>query len=162
MFWGDGGGSKCCCAPLAADLQWEMPSSSRTTTHEYLPVSAEVVGEVLGLLHCQVMEKKEMQTEMAPSWWWQLSWDGSAEQCVYRYCSICAAHRLLPLEAKVGTSGASCPPGHLLQGCDLRTADLVQHKVLRPWEGTTHLLKIPFTFTIIFTEIPKRQSGLSC
>lgn len=67
MVWGEVDGRKCWHAPLATDLWWEMLNGSRTTTHESPLVPAEVAGDVSGLLYCQVMEKNETQTEMAPS-----------------------------------------------------------------------------------------------
>jgi len=90
-----------------------MLGGSRTTPHKSLLVTAQVAGQMLGLLHFQVMEKNEMQTVVAASYWWQLSGEGTAEQCAYGCCSIRAAHSLSPVEAKVEVDGPSCPPGNL-------------------------------------------------
>lgn len=49
------------CASLVADLQLEVLNGSRSS-----PVLAEVVSEVLVLLHRQVVEMNVMQTEITP------------------------------------------------------------------------------------------------
>lgn len=58
-------GCKLVCSSMA-DLWWETASDSRTTSPELPPVPAELIGEVSELLHCQLMERNEMQTQMAP------------------------------------------------------------------------------------------------
>lgn len=113
LFWGDVDGKNFWCAPLATDLQWEMPTGNRITTYVSSLVPAEVAGEMSGLCHHQIMKRDAPQQ--------QLSWEDLAKQCVNGYwqhlCNSCSL-------TSRDKGGPHCPPGHFLEGCNLRAVDL--------------------------------------